>query len=226
MRQIVKNTAPETYLQWIAVTADGDYNGLTYERLQKPQKDDVRNSLVLEQLGICAYTGIELVQPFVTIEHIKPRTICKNELIDSGIEHGSILCCDLYYDNMVAVFKTNDPEKYFGEACRSDWFDDDYVSPLSPEISTIVNYDIDGNINPINRKGKRFIEELKLDHKELILLRKNAILDFIDFDSDEFFTEETLNIVFDHLENGSNQKLPAFSFAILDALKTFLESPE
>jgi len=142
-------------------------------------KDEVRQSLVDEQGGLCAYTGIEIDLDSCHIEHLKLR---------SCWDDGS----DVEYTNMVACFPKSpgDHGENFGATAkdqRSDWPCtqkewDQFVTPLEDRCKRCFIYKTDGSISAAdnNSSAQVTIQKLRLHDEELEDRRKRAIDGFIE----------------------------------------------
>src|SRR6267378_6962942 len=87
MRKILKRAEPQSLAQWRA--ANGNDLNFGYGMIGAPLRLEIRRALVLEQGGICAYTGQFIDENACHIEHPKPQRHCAR---------GE----DVAYQNMVA----------------------------------------------------------------------------------------------------------------------------
>ncbi len=174
MKYIRKTGMPHEYKIWRdAVRGTSQEN---YPELQNPEKRILHSTLLEEQGWLCAYTMKRIDIMSSHIEHIKPQTLCRDELAGS----------DLDYDNLVACFPGEGMKKgnRYGAQIKDNWWENggaDFVSPLHPACETRFQFDLSGGVSAVrNHAGaKKTIEVLKLDHDSLIDDRKRVIREFL-----------------------------------------------
>lgn len=168
MRQIQKKTEPQCLTQWrAACQSDPNYG---YGMIDAALRTEIRRTLVIEQGGLCAYTGCRIDESSCHIEHPKPQTHCKN---------GE----DVAYTNMLAcVPAANAPGLPYGAHKKGSWPDSTqeslFVSPLRSDCAMRFSFNFRGEIssaNPTDEAAKETIKKLGLNHTQLIQLRKAAI---------------------------------------------------
>ena len=107
MRQITKSAEPPELTSWKAANrADPNY---CYASLTADHRQAIRDSLVAEQRGLCAYTGRRIDIGSCHIEHLRPQVHCgRGEDVD--------------YRNLVAgVPAPNTPQLPYGAHNKRDW---------------------------------------------------------------------------------------------------------
>lgn len=222
MRPIVKNNPPACLTNWISGQCEANESTDYYDFTQVPQ---LKQDLLLEQFGLCAYTGRAVVDWQVTVEHLKPYSICKQEKETANLQVGE----DVDYGNLVATHRvyidkpvtpTNGlyPDNLYGEAVRGNWFDANYISPLEPTCGLHFTFDLNGCIESTSDRGAAMVSNLRLDHPRLTEDRCAAIdaaveqlsAELDDLGSIAAFLAKACAVVAD--------KLPSFSFVLESAL--------
>ena len=168
MRYIQKRTEPQNLTQWRG-TYQNDQN-FGYGLIDSNLRLEIRLALVLEQRGLCAYTGRRIDANGCHIEHPKAQTHC---------QRGE----DVSYSNMLAcVPAPNAPSLPYGAHKKNTWPDATqetlFVSPLHQNCTGRFSFSIRGEIHPANPAddaAKETIKRLGLDHALLTQLRKAAI---------------------------------------------------
>ena len=174
MRQIRKTHPPKALLDWFAVNRELNcsYGAL----LGHPAHIELKQYLIREQGFLCAYTGREILGESSHVEHLKPQSLC------TGHE-------DVDYRNIVACFPGNggDTSHGYGAPVKGDWWEEDlFVSPLAEDCERRFVFSWSGKIspNPKDHHGaQETIKVLKLDHENLVHLRRKAIHGFFGFDN-------------------------------------------
>jgi uncharacterized protein (TIGR02646 family) len=168
MIHIQKRTEPQNLTQWRATYQNNKNFG--YDLIDSNLRQVVRLALILEQRGLCAYTGRRIDATNCHIEHPKPQTHCLN---------GE----DVFYSNMLAcVPAPNAPGLPYGAHKKGSWpaptQESLFVSPLRSDCTERFSFTLRGEIHPTNpadEAAKETIKRLGLDHAQLIQLRKAAI---------------------------------------------------
>ena len=129
-----------------------------------------------DQGGLCAYTMRRIDSNSSHVEHIKPRSRCRQDLRGS----------DLDYTNLVACFPRHDVkgQPRYGARLKDNWWDNDgteFVSPLQSTCEQVFRFKLNGEIEAINKRTEAIttIDVLGLDHKSLTEDRKRVIEEFI-----------------------------------------------
>jgi uncharacterized protein (TIGR02646 family) len=144
-----------------------------YDRYNFP-KTAVRQSLLAEQGGICAYTMIRIDDSCCHIEHLKPQKICRDE---------GNLAQTADYKNMVACYPkehvAGEPLVPFGAIYRqSKWDSSKFISPLSGNCEAAFQFRMSGEVDArpaSNGNAQWMIQTLGLGVRELSALRRAAI---------------------------------------------------
>lgn len=168
MRQIRKQAPPAALTEWIAANRNG--LNCSYGAVDGDLRRMVREALVSEQGGLCAYTGRKIDAETCHIEHLKPQAYCQN------LE-------DVTYRNLVAaVPQPNTPKLPYGAHLKDNWPSNEeadlFVSPLSDGCSSRFSFNFKGEIEPKIPKDDAAavtIERLGLNHSILVSFRREAI---------------------------------------------------
>lgn len=175
MKFVRKAGAPHAYRAW-RKTMKGQPNEDFPHGLQNPLKKELHDALLHEQGYLCAYTMKRVGYATSHIEHIKPESVCREEVRGS----------DLDYENMVACFPKEGMETAYryGAQKRGSWWDNDgaeFITPLNPACERHFRFDGEGNIKAVGElaAAKKTIEKLGLDHETLTEDRKLAIQVFV-----------------------------------------------
>ncbi|MFN3890132.1 MAG: retron system putative HNH endonuclease [Beijerinckiaceae bacterium] len=168
MRQIRKLAQPNALGEWIAANRSGP--NCNYRSVDGELRRVIREALVAEQGGLCAYTGRKIDVETCHIEHLMPQEHC---------EHLE----DVDYRNLVAaVPQANAPRLPYGAQQKDNWPPKNeantFVSPLSNGCSQRFAFNFKGEIeakNPMDNAAVSTIERLALNHSILIGFRREAI---------------------------------------------------
>jgi uncharacterized protein (TIGR02646 family) len=168
MRQIRKQAPPAELTQWIAANQGG--LNCNYSAVDGELGRVIREKLVFEQGGLCAYTGRKIDAEACHIEHLKPQAYCQN------LE-------DVTYRNLVAaVPQPNTPRLPYGAHLKDNWPSDaeadQFVSPLRDGCSARFSFNFKGEIEPKNPNDDAAavtITRLGLNHSILVGFRREAI---------------------------------------------------
>lgn len=194
--------------------------------------------LTAEQCGLCAYTGAgidarlgSLSDPNAKLkfsahnEHMKPQSVCRDELTQAGKTPGVDLGEDMDHRNIVAALLVSGGGKkvstrdLFGAAHREN--EPVSVLPMDPTCESRFLYVGDGRIEPSSgdQAAADTIRVLHLDHGTLEGWRKQAIEVFVDGiqnrdDAERIIAGTTIP------ENGW---LPEYCFAIRQLVQQLLD---
>lgn len=182
MIPIQKNAEPIGLTQLRQITINANCSpDVAYNKLQNPLKAEVRDSLVNEQGGLCAYCMCKIprtdVDPGIThiiVEHVTARNL------PSGLNLGQ----GLDYSNLVATCNGN--RASHGKRKLADFTCDAHkgniefkkVNPCKPESLTTILYTINGEIDATDSDVKfDLIDTLQLNcpTSPLITERKSAL---------------------------------------------------
>lgn len=211
MKRIIKGSEPQELRRWRVANKEIPEN-LAYGSGEWPTAA-VRQHLLEEQGYLCAYTmqRIETIED-CHIEHIIPQRQ------SNQTQH-----LDVDYNNMLACFPGNKPPpewnpKYpYGaqQKAGTQINDNNFVSPLREDVERRFNYDADGSIKaaPGDNAAEGSIRILKLNHDQLVELRKAAIDDWV-LDDIDLTVEGAAVLSTTIVEFDSKGRLPAFCLAI------------
>lgn len=196
--------------------------------------------LTVEQCGLCAYTGAGIDSRLGTLnepnaqlkfsvhnEHLKPQSVCRKQLEDSGKTYGVDLGEDMDHRNIVAALLVSGRGNkvtrgsLFGASHREN-----NPVPIVPTDCTCeqrFKFDVTGGINPAtpgDRAAVDTIAALNLRHETLTGWRAQAIAVFIEgidnrADAERIVARTTMP------ENGW---LPEYGFAIRQVAQHLLSS--
>lgn len=177
MRHIQKGNEPRDLGEWRTRCMKGP--NFNYDSIDAELRRNIRQALVAEQRGLCAYTGRWINDTMCHIEHLKPRAHC---------EKGE----DVFYGNMVAcVPAPNTARLPYGAHQKGSWPDPTqeglFVSPLRPECETRFTYTSRGEMKPARQDdiaAAETIHRLGLNNDRLRQLREAAIEETVEFSGD------------------------------------------
>ena len=168
MRWIRPRPEPVSFTQWRALYQN-DIN-FGYELLHAELRAEINDALIVEQRGLCAYTGIGIDADHAHIEHLLPQAHCRR-----GKE-------DVDYHNMVACYPApNRGYVPFGALWKGHWPSPAeqylFVSPRSPGCEARFTFSIRGKISTADddEAARETVRRLGLDNRRLEDLRKEAI---------------------------------------------------
>ena len=174
MKYIQKTGCPHSYSEWCAEVAGT--NKSDWREVFSAQKELILAAMIADQGGLCAYTMLRINDNSSHVEHIKPRSRCREDL------HGS----DLDYTNLVACFPRHGMKAQcrYGAQLKGNWWDNDgaeFVSPLQPTCEQIFRFKLNGKIEAVGNRTEAIttIDVLCLNHRSLTEDRKRAIEEFI-----------------------------------------------
>ncbi len=168
MRHIQKKNEPQRLTQWRAAHQSDPNFG--YHLIEADLRREIRQALVAEQGGLCAYTGRRIDEASCHIEHPKPQVHCmKGE--------------DVSFANMLAcVPAPNAPGLPYGAHKKGSWPNTTeealFVSPLRPGCEERFSFPLNGEIKasaPTDAAATETIARLGLNHKLMQQFRKAAI---------------------------------------------------
>jgi hypothetical protein len=201
------------------------------------RKAELRAELVAEQFGLCGYTGApvderlaELNPPAppgaslpyrVHIEHLKPQSVCRQELRDRGLEPGRDLGEDVDHHNLIAALLVVGAEvELFGAAARSNrpvpvW-------PTHSGCETRFQFDRNGRVRGLDPDAVATVEVLRLDHDTLCGWRRAALDVFLD--PTVIRSRDDLEELISRLDHPAAGRLVEYSFAIKSVAIHLLDS--
>lgn len=169
MRSIRKQPEPHELTEWRS-RYNRDINfGYDLMRLDRTLTETVTQSLLREQGWLCAYTGRRIERDTCHIEHIIAQAHCRP---GEDIDYGNLVVCYPAPNTGEAPYGAHQKKDWPSPAVRSL-----FVSPLVPRCDSRFFFNLRGEIstNQDDIAAKTTVSKLKLDHKTLTALRKEAI---------------------------------------------------
>ena len=211
MRTIQKSSPPQALVEWTAKYKDDPNFGYDLMRKDKAVTAAVMDSLLAEQGSLCAYTGRPISAARCHIEHLKPQAHCAR---------GE----DVAYWNLVACYpRPNAGRAPYGAHQKDNWPPPTeqhlFVSPLSSGCESRFLFDRRGAISSpeSDAPAETTICKLKLDHRELTRLRREAIDGIRNPRRKVFLTAAQLQKALDRLSNETGS-LRAYCFSTKQGL--------
>ena len=137
-------------------------------------KEELRNSLIKEQGGLCCYCGKRVLPDYHSvIEHLLPKGLKQYSHLQ--LEYNNLLCsCDGGESDRTG--KTKVQKRVFPPYCDSKKNNRVIkISPLDENCESCFLYDDEGHIYGKTAEAEETIEILGLDCSTLVNLRKAAI---------------------------------------------------
>lgn len=239
MRYLPKATAPPPALAaFLAVQLPLGLN-FDYEH-GFTRKRELREELIAEQYGLCGYTGVALddrltkrqqtaaEQPPPTpkfqahIEHLKPQSVCRAELVARGQVPGSHPGEDMDHRNMIAALLVSGAKgEQFGAACRGAT--QLPVWPTHPDCEARFTHTFDGRVSGRDADAQTTVNVLRLNHPTLKSWRQAAIEGF--FPPELNFTRAELEALVVRFSQPEQGRLREFCFVLKSAAESLLLSP-
>lgn len=173
MRSISKGAECIELRDWKKANAKSPQN-VHYDNLGKAQRDPIRQALIAEQGGLCAYTMKRIVRVEAEwqahIEHILPRSTHPAQSVS--------------WANMLACSPGRDVDCDYG-AKRKDKYDPSvqlFINPTKGGVSAQLRFRESGEVEGFTPAAKASVSEnvLNLNHIELINDRKGKIRGALD----------------------------------------------
>jgi hypothetical protein len=222
---------------FIGEQSAGRASGIPWEELRLDygsftRTSQLRDLLIEEQKGLCAYTGAGLDHRLVKrapsrddysykphIEHLTSQRQCREELEAQGGVVGRDLGQDLSYSNLVAALEVvGTASEHFGAVSRSDR--PLPIIPTNPACSTAFLYAETGEILGTCADANATIRNLRLDHQTLNGWRSGAIQGLLPLGART--PRATLEALIEVLEDEARPSLPEFSFVVAQIARAFL----
>jgi len=219
MRWIRKASEPAALINWRLEYKDDDNFG--YDLMRKDPKVvyALVDALLQEQGRLCAYTGRRIAEDSCHIEHLRPQA-------------WSVQGEDVDYRNMVACYPRPNCgwECPYGAHPKGQWPKPEegqlFVSPLVESCEARFDFTYTGKIKPTSatdEAARKTIDKLKLDHKELTALRREAIRGALQPKNRPLSRDQAQRLLA-KLETAGSDSLTPFEFAIRRALRNHLDS--
>lgn len=210
MKYIVKRTSPASLEAYKAT------EGACYNDMPQNVKEDVRQSLVSEQGGICCYCGKRILPDYHSIiEHLYPKGLKQYRHLQ--LEYSNLLCsCDGGESDRTG--KTKSEKRKFPSFC-----DDKKnnrvlnLTPLDPTCEEQFSYDEEGHIYGKTDAAQEAIDILGLDCSPLVDLRRAAINPYLELDLDN----EGWNAEIEDLSQRHNDNFRSFCFVVIYYIRNF-----
>lgn len=151
MIHIQKNTTPDFLAEYVAKNPTANYDSDSF----KPFYYQLREELVKEQKGLCAYCCSRITPETSHNEHIEPRNMKDGTKSRKSLDYNNILASC----NTLSTCGSRKGNEYDGKR---------FVSPLDEDCERQFTYDPDGYMN-----GDEYtISLLELNSYELRMARK------------------------------------------------------
>lgn len=217
MKYITKKSQPQELIAWIKNKSKDERKSSrlrSYDDMPGDVRKAVKDSLILEQGGICCYTGRRITLETSHIEHLKPQAKCEKDE-------------DVDYSNLLAAYPSSNAstECKYGAHIKKDWYDEhQFVHPLRRDCEIRFRYHLNGKIGSsiLNDEGVlATIQQLRLDHAELERMRESAIYTMLfEEELSETQVERIMNAMDDR--DGNNNFRP-FCFVLKQACEKYLK---
>lgn len=221
MRWIQKKAEPHELTNWRLKNQTGVNFNYALMRKDHDVTQAVTRSLLKEQGWLCAYTGLGITEDRCHIEHVNPQRHCsRGEDVD--------------YHNLVTCYPEPNAqiECPYGARRKGNWPAPNerslFVSPLEASCESRFHFNYNGKVKPTNDTddpARTTIERLKLDHPELVELRKNAIRGTLQ-PTNKLLTRDKAMRLLAKYEAPMAGKLPAFQFVLKQALRNHIRTLE
>lgn len=165
---IVRRISDERWPRIHEIPSSSEANEIRRDYFDKLNKSRIRESLIAEQHGLCAYCMKRITNdPKVTrIEHFYPLSKSKSRAMDyqnmlgacNGGEHGTVTCCDKSKENTVLSYVSPFNQDFvdnlvysrFGEISISASYETEEIrNKIQSEIDTVLR--LNGNIDRVSR---------------------------------------------------------------------------
>ena len=185
LKHIIKINAPAS------LEAYKNTEGARFDDMPQNVKDELRNSLVEEQGGLCCYCGGEIKADHTSvIEHLLPKG--DERYAHLQLEYTNLLCsCDGGESDRKG--KSKKQKRLYPSHCDDKKHDDIIgVSPLDKNCEEQFAYDEEGHIIGKSTTAEETIETLGLNCSTLSNKRKGAIDAYADLDPYETNWDEII----------------------------------
>lgn len=226
MRTIQKSRPPDKLVEWIATYRTDPEFGYDMMRRFPEVTASVTSSLLAEQGGLCAYTGMPINEERCHIEHMLPQCYSPTgQREPQGAEEESCRGRDVDYQNMVACYPRPNHHSQipYGAHEKGNWpspaEEDRFVKPTQDDCEARFLFDRRGRIStpPGDERAAETCQRLRLDHKALTQLRKDAIEGVRNPKKKQFLTKRQLERALARLEAESD-RLSSYCFSTKQGL--------
>jgi len=211
VKYIQKSKSPEKFENW-KENACSDWQPC-WDNFQNPEKEKVKEALLIEQGYICCYCGMRIQNDSSTeIEHIKPRKEC------IGSEEYKALAFDNFLASCNGSKKDPKPREVHCNNARGDQFL--AVNPLTVGCEDKFAYTLDGKVIASNDDAdiRSLIDTvLRLNAKKIKGFREkliNALHEDFSHSKEDDVREEILA-----LSHKENDKFKAMCFVSVSYLQ-------
>ncbi|HRV96158.1 MAG TPA: TIGR02646 family protein [Anaerolineae bacterium] len=214
MKHIIKRGQPHDLQLWFneQPIEDGRRINCDYRSMPNDVKHIVKQQLILEQGGLCCYTGLRITAQKSHIEHFKPQSRCQNYE-------------DVDYNNLLAAYPGNDIQNCpYGAHPKAG--DELPISPLNEDSERRFHFDLDGQIAPLqetDQGAKETIRILNLCHNSLTEMRQQAIESALLQGNRKPSDAQLRRIIEGYCQRDAKQLFKPFCFVIVQAAQELLE---
>lgn len=178
MRQITKYQEPQALTRWTNKHRDDPNFGYDLLRSDQVAIDAVEASLLEEQRGLCAYTGLRIGRNGMHVEHRFPQKADHTQPLTPDDRRESV-----EYQNLFACHPApNAGHPGFGALQKGNWPARQerhrFVHPLLDGCGRRFRFNRDGTVVPKSLgddAARETIDRLGLNHRILVEMRKSAI---------------------------------------------------
>lgn len=226
MRKIEKRREPDEHRKWRS-KFQGDIN-YGYDLMDSDHRLKVKQALLNEQGGICAYTGRAISQESSHIEHLLPQRAWK-----------AYRGLDVKYSNMAACWPEpgHKPEPKYGARFKDNWpapgQESLFVSPLSSNCESRFIFGFRGNVTtrPKDKAAAATVKKIGLDKPLLDDLRQIEIASVLGKNrslklSEARFRLRAMEEAEAQLKRGARVQLRPYCFALKQALRRHISTLE
>lgn len=228
MRSIRKRPEPRALLDWKQHNAATPEN-LHYEGGGFP-REAVRQSLLLEQFHLCAYT----LKPLATTAECAAKGrdtshSCHIEHLVPQSRAGAASTID--YQNMLACFPAPNSHTAcgYGATFKADFdpMQNVFASPLMPQVEQHFAFAANGEVSGLTPAGETSIRVLNLNHKALVNARAAAIQGRLHPKSNKSLSAaQARRLAQDVMQADAQDRLEPFCVCIASAARAHAEREE
>lgn len=221
MRKIVKTHPPAALTSWCE--ENKELNHSYSDMLSTEAHQKLKEKLLKEQGGLCAYTGKKIENETSHVEHLKPQAACDEWE-------------DVEYRNVVACFPANGGDKShgYGAPIKGGWWEEEkFISPLADDCERRFKFSWSGHVYPSPNNhvaAIKTIEVLRLDEKSLQELRKSRIRGFFGYSvrtRAKPLSSTDAKIILENIDRcDDNGRLLEFCFVLKQLLPKHIEQEE